>query len=164
LSAMLMTTSTLARAAPLKVEPVGGETQRVIMCPKCEAPIACAKAGDYTLAFTADLQDPALLRFVRLAVRVTDSKGKPVNDAKVKVALWMADHPHEVSPPMAVDSQGNGLYAVSTGRLAMGGIWYAEVRLSTPRGDTVTRQFRFHQPIHTKPYPPAADSGGEKHQ
>lgn len=77
----------------------------------------------------------------------------------------MKGHSHELSPPLTVDSQGNGLYAATTGRLAMGGIWYAEVRVTTAGGDTVTQQFSFHQPLHAKPFSPtAAETGTEQRQ
>lgn len=59
---LLSAAPAFALAAPLKVEPVGGKSQQVLMCPKCGAPIACAKAGDYTLALTAALQDPEPLQ------------------------------------------------------------------------------------------------------
>jgi hypothetical protein len=162
---LLATAPAFALATPLKVQPVGGASQQVIMCPQCGTPIACAKAGDVTLAFTADLQDPAILGYVRVMVRVTDKAGKPVDDAKVKVALRMTEHWHELTPPLTVDSQGNGLYAATTGRLGTPGTWYAELRVTTPKGDTVTQRFSFLQPnLRKADGQPAKDEKPEQRQ
>src|SRR6266540_3293784 len=85
LAVLLITASSApVLAMPLGVKPVNGASQQVIMCPKCGMPIACVTAGNYTLAFTAELLDPISLRRVRLTVRVADKAGAPVNDARVQ--------------------------------------------------------------------------------
>jgi hypothetical protein len=135
----------LAHAGPLKVRPVGGEAQTVLMCPDCSAPIACAKAGDYPVAFSADLLEPAPLQRVRLLVRITNpATGAPVNVARVAVALSMSKqgHWHEITPPLTLERQASGAYATTTTRL-MTGAWQVEVRLTTVKGDTVQQKYAF---------------------
>lgn len=143
---LLVLMPVLGLASPLPVKPVDGRSQKVLMCPACGAPIACAKAGDYTLALTADLIAPEILRYVTLKVRVTDKSGAPVNDADVVIGLLMSGHWHEITPSPTAHKQGNGIYSVTTWRLRMAGTWNAEVRLKTAGGDTVTQKFTFEMP------------------
>jgi hypothetical protein len=142
---LLAGSTALGLAAPLKVQPVDGDAQTVVMCPHCDAPIACAKAGDLAVAFTADLLDPAALQRVRLSARVSDpATGAPVGVAKVVLALSMSKqgHWHEITPPLTLDRQSSGVYSIETGRL-MKGAWRVEVRATTVKGDTVTQKFAF---------------------
>src|SRR5262249_36561158 len=145
LSALLLATlPAMAIARPIEVKPAGGEGQQVVMCPKCGTPIACAKAGDYSLAFTVDRQNPEPLNWVRLTVRGTDKMGTPFDNARVSFAAWMTGHLHELALPLEAQSRGKGLYTTSTtGRLAMRGTWFVEVRMNTPSGDTVKQLFTF---------------------
>jgi hypothetical protein len=128
---------------PLKVDTAGGKSQIVIMCPLCGVPIACAKAGDYTLAFSAELQDPEDMGVARLTVRVTDTSGAPVNGLKVTVRLWMGDHEHSLPPLTARSFFSKGEYWATTGHLQMNGVWNAEVSITTPGGDVVKQAFTF---------------------
>jgi YtkA-like protein len=144
---LLATTSALALARPIDVKSVGGVRQQVVMCPKCGTPIACAKVGDFTLAFTAELREPEELRWVRLTVRVTDKAGAAVNDAKVSFAAWMTGHWHELTPPLQAENQGKGLYTTATtGRLAMRGTWFVEVQMTTRTGDMVKQLYTLTMP------------------
>jgi hypothetical protein len=147
LSALLLaTTSTLALAYPVKVKTAGGESQTVIMCPDCSQPIACAKAGDHTVAFAADIDTPKGGGNVRFNVRLTDRAGAPVTNAKVAVVLSMTGHEHK---PRTVPMRGGagGRYSASTSFRAvdMAGPWNADVRITTAKGDVVTQRFTFNR-------------------
>jgi YtkA-like len=144
MAALLTATPALAKANPLKVGTAGGDSQIVIMCPDCGAPIACAKVGDYALVFSADLEDPKL-GLARLTIRVTDKSGAPVNGLKVVVTLSMREHKHALRPMAATSLFGKGEYWVSTGQLQMDGVWNAEVAVTTPKGDTVKQVFTFRK-------------------
>lgn len=139
---LLATAPVLAASRPLKVSAVGDGSAFVFMCPKCDAPIACAKVGDYTLAFSAGLRDPKL-GVANLTVRVTDKSGAPVNGLKVVTTLSMRGHEHVLLPMTATSFFGKGEYWATTGQLQMDGVWNAEVAVTTPKGDTVKQVFTF---------------------
>ena len=127
-------------ASPLKVKTLGARSQTVVMCPNCKEKITCAKAGDYTIGFDADLDNPKL-GSGRIAVHVKDAAGKPVSNAKVAVKLSMPGHGHEPRT-VALKSAGHGRYAANT-RLVMPGGWNAEVQVTPASGDTVKQSFAF---------------------
>jgi hypothetical protein len=144
LALVLATTPALAKADPLKVGTGGGDSQIVIMCPDCKAQIVCAKAGDYNLAFSADVENPKL-GTARLTIRVTDKAGAPVTGLKVVAALSMPEHQHALQPMTATSPFGKGEYWISTGQLRMDGVWNAQVAITTPKGDTVKQAFTFRK-------------------
>jgi hypothetical protein len=144
LSLLLVATPSLLFAYPLKVRPARGEGQTVVMCPDCNQPIACARAGDYTIALSGDVDPPNLGGNARFMVRLTDREGKAVTNAKVALVLSMPGHEH---PPrtLAMKAEKGGRYAAATSfkTVRMEGPWRAEVRVTTPRGDTVVQPFTF---------------------
>jgi hypothetical protein len=147
LSALLVAaTSTLALAYPVKVKTAGGESQTVIMCPDCSQPLACAKAGDHTVAFAADIDTPKGGGNVRFNVRLTGPTGAPVTNARVAVVLSMTGHDHK---PRTVTLQGGsgGRYSASTSfrDIDMAGPWNADVQITTAKGDVVTQRFTFNR-------------------
>lgn len=131
-----------ALAGPLKVRPLGGDSQIVLMCPDCSQPIACARAGDYTIGFSAETISPKS-GIARLIVRLNDAAGKAVNNAKVAVHLTMPEHNHRVKKPIQLKRERNGKYTGITSRLLMTGAWEAEVAVTTPKGDVVKQKFGF---------------------
>jgi hypothetical protein len=142
---LLATTPALALAVPVVVSTRGGGgPQTVIMCPHCGGPIACAQAGDYNINFSADAIQPKT-GVTRLYVGLTDRNGKPVTDAEVTLVLTMPAHHHA---PVTVPASGGkqGQY-VATTRLSphMSGDWVAEVQVTTPKGDKVTRAFNLEK-------------------
>jgi hypothetical protein len=139
---LLAMTPALALASPLTVGRTS-TSQTVIMCPHCGTRIACAKAGDYTIAFAADLDDPQM-GLTQLIVSVTDKSGAPVKDARVSVTLSMPEHGHGLKPMTAI-AHRNGQYYRSTFQLRMAGVWNAEVAVTTARGDTVKQAFTFRR-------------------
>lgn len=139
-------TAAAALAYPVKVKTAGGESQTVIMCPDCSQPIACAKAGDYTVAFAADIDTPKGGGNVRFDVRLTDRAGAPVTNTKVAVVLSMTGHDHK---PRTLPLRGGvgGRYRANTSFRAidMAGPWNADVQITTPKGDVVTQRFTFNR-------------------
>lgn len=139
-SLLLATAGSLALAAPLRVRTAGGEAQTVIMCPDCDQPIACARAGDYTVAFSANLESTRS-GITQFLVRLTDRTGSPVSNLRVTIVLSMPGHGHR---PRTVSTSGRrgGRYVAST-VTRMEGTWRADVRITSPKGDVVTQPFTF---------------------
>ena len=127
-------------AGPMRVKTYGAKSQTVVMCPDCKEKIACAKAGDYTIGFDADLDSPKT-GAARLAVHVKDAAGKPVNNAKVAVRLSMPKHEHDART-VTLKSAGHGRYHANT-QLVMPGGWNAEVQVTPASGDTIKQGFSF---------------------
>lgn len=146
LSLLLAATPSLLFAYPLKVRPAGGEGQTVIMCPDCSQPIACARVGDYTVAFSGDIDTPKLGGNARFVVRLTDRDGKAVTNTKVAVVFSMPGHEH---PPQTLSLSGSkaGRYSTASSYkiVRMEGPWRAEVKITTPKGDVVTQAFTFNR-------------------
>lgn len=139
--ALVLAASTVAIAGPLKVRSVGTDSQIITMCPECNAPLACAQVGDYTVGFSADLVNPKF-GIATLGVRLTDKNGAPVTNAKVSATLSMPKHGH-TTDPITFRHRGKGKYTGSTPRLRMEGVWEAEVSVKTAKGDTVSQKFSF---------------------
>jgi hypothetical protein len=129
-----------ALAAPLKTRTLGTKSQQVVMCPDCSEKIACAKAGDYTIGFDADLDSPKT-GAAKVAVHVKDAAGNPVENAVVTVNLAMPDHQHGKAP-LKLKSVGHGRYQAAT-QLVMPGGWKATVEVKPATGDTVKQTFSF---------------------
>jgi hypothetical protein len=127
-------------AGPLKVRTSGAKSQEVVMCPDCHEKLACAKAGDYTIGFDADLENPKT-GAARVAVHVKDLAGNPVEHAKVVASLSMPKHRHG-KRPFALKHVGHGRYEAGT-NLVMTGGWTADVAVTPPSGDTVKQKFSF---------------------
>lgn len=127
-------------AAPLQVRTYGSKSQQVVMCPDCKEKIACAKVGDYSVGFDADVENTKT-GAARVAVHVKDKAGKPVDDAAVTVTLTMPKHAHG-KKPLELKSAGHGRYETAT-ILGMAGGWKADVQVKPATGDTVTQAFSF---------------------
>lgn len=140
-AALALLVAGAALAAPMKVRTEGTKSQAVIMCKDCSAKAACAKAGDYLVGLTVDLQSPKH-GTGRIVAHVQDKGKQPVTDAKVTVALSMPDHKHG-GKPIVLKHEGHGKYAIGTNRLEMGGRYRAEVAVTTAGGDTVKQVFSF---------------------
>lgn len=138
---LLATTPGLALASPLKVQPVGGEASMATMCPQCSQPIAGAKSGDTTIAFSADLLQ-IKAGVVGLYARVTDATGKPVTGATVAFDLSMPGHEH-LRTVKATARKGGRYAATATLSTAMVGPWRADVKVTPSNGETVTQAFTF---------------------
>jgi hypothetical protein len=143
---IIAVTPALVSAYPVKVHTAGGESQTVIMCPDCNQPIACAKAGDYTVAFTADIDTPRNGGNVRFHVRLTDQNGAPVTNAKPTLTLSMVGHEHK---PRTLHLTGDttGRYTATTTfrTIDMQGPWKSDVQFKSPKGDTVSQSFIFNR-------------------
>ncbi len=137
----LLATAVAANAAPLRVRTIGTDSQIITMCPECNAPLACAQVGDYTVGFSADLMSPKF-GIATLGVRLTDRNGVPVTNARVTATLTMPKHGHSTKP-ITFKHAGRGKYTASTPRLRMEGTWEAEVSVKNPKGDTVSQKFSF---------------------
>lgn len=129
-----------ALAAPLKTRTLGAKSQQVKMCPDCKEKITCAKAGDYTIGFDADLDSPKT-GAAKVAVHVLDKAGKPVENAKVTATVSMPQHGHG-KKPLTLKSTGHGRYEADT-NLMMPGAWRADVEVTPASGDTVKQAFSF---------------------
>lgn len=127
-------------ASPLKVRTHGTKSQQVIMCAECKENITCAKVGDYTIGFHADLDNPKT-GAAKVAVHVKDKAGKSVDNAKVAVTLTMPKHKHG-KKPLTLKSTGHGRYEAPT-LLVMPGAWSATVEVTPASGDTVKQSFSF---------------------
>jgi hypothetical protein len=143
---LLAATPALVLAYPAKVKTAGGQSQTVIMCPDCSAPIACARVGEYTIAFSADLDTPKTGGNVGFHVRLTDAKGAPVTNARVAVALSMPGHEHQPRT-LPLKRGSGGLYSARTTfkSVEMPGPWEADVEVTTPKGDKVIQAFTFNR-------------------
>jgi hypothetical protein len=130
----------VAVASPLKVKTEGTKGQNVVMCPDCKEKLACAKAGDYTIGFAAEVDNPKLGNG-KIIVHVKDKGGKPVTDAEVVVKLTMPEHKHG-KEPLVLKSAGHGAYAAAT-QLGMGGTYHALVQVAPKGGDAVQQTFSF---------------------
>ena len=139
---LLVTTPTLALASWLRVRPAGGESQTVTMCPDCGRPIACAKAGDYTVAVSADMPSKNS-GIVRYFIRLTDAAGKPVTGTKVAVVLSMPEHKHQ-RIARATGGRRGEYTAETVLEPHMIGEWKASVQITSPKGDVVTQAFNFY--------------------
>lgn len=141
---LLATTPALALAVPVMVGTASGGPQSVIMCPNCGQPIACAQVGDYGINFAVDSLN-AKTGATRLNISLVDRTGRPVTGAKVALVLDMPAHHHG---PITVPVSGGrkGVYTAATNLSPhMRGQWTAEVRITTPKGDTVSQAFTFEQ-------------------
>jgi hypothetical protein len=127
-------------AGPLKVRTLGTKSQETIMCPDCKSKVSCAQVGDYTIGLVVD-QDNAKLGTGKLIVHVQDKTKKPVEGAKVSVALSMPKHEHAAKP---VDLKGgkHGEYSTGIQHLGMPGDYRADVAVVV-NGDTVKQAFSF---------------------
>lgn len=141
---LLATTPALALAVPVMVGTAGGGPQSVIMCPHCGQPIACAQAGDYSISFSANSIN-SKTGATRFNIGLADRAGHPVPGVKVALVLTMAAHHHgPVTVPVSAGRKGE--YAAMTNLSPhMRGQWTANVRVTTPKGDTVTQAFTFDQ-------------------
>jgi hypothetical protein len=143
---VVATVPALDLASSLGVHAAGSASQTVFMCPDCNQPIACAKAGDYTLAFAADIDHPKNGGTVRFHVRVTERNGAPVTNARPSVTLSMEGHAHQ---PRALPFRGGraGHYtAVTTFRpIDIQGPWKADVQIKSAKGDRVSQSFTFNR-------------------
>lgn len=140
------TAPALALASPLKVYTAGSASQTVFMCPDCDQPIACTRAGDYNIAFSADIDRPRNGGSVRFHVRLTDRAGAPVTNVGAALVLSMVGHGR---PPrvLALKSGHGGRYSAVTTFRAVDtqGPWKADVHFRTPRGDVVKQAFTFNR-------------------
>jgi hypothetical protein len=129
-----------AYASPLKVRTNGTKSQNVTMCPDCKEKISCAKVGDYTIGFSADL-DNVKTGTSKVAVHVRDNADKPEDDAKVEAVNSKPKHGHQ---PKAhtLKNAGHGMYSTTT-QLQMPGAWQADVEVIPAGGDTVKQSFSF---------------------
>ena len=127
-------------ATPLKVRTHGGGSQQVVMCPDCKSKITCAKAGDYLIGFTADLENRKT-GAGRVSVHVQDAQKKPVTDATVTVALSMPKHGH-ARKPIVLKHASHGRYDART-QFQMAGAWQANVEVTSHGGDTIKQAFSF---------------------
>ncbi len=130
----------VSSSSPLKTRTLGTKSQEVVMCPDCREKIACAKAGDYTIGFDADLDSPKT-GSGKVAVHVKDAAGNPVENAAVTVTLTMPDHKHGKAP-LKLKSVGHGRYQTAT-QLVMPGAWKATVEVRPAGGDTIKQVFTF---------------------
>jgi hypothetical protein len=130
-----------ALASPMKVRTEGTKSQSVLMCKDCSAKAACAKAGDYVVGLTVDLENPKV-GSGRIIAHVQNQEKQPVTNAKVTVALSMPDHKHG-GKPIALKHDGHGKYVAATQHLGMAGRYHAEVAVTTAGGDTVKQTFSF---------------------
>jgi hypothetical protein len=143
---LLASTSALSLAYPVKVRTEGGQSQTVTMCPDCSQPIACAKAGDYTVALAVDIDSPKNGGNVRLQSGLTNQGGAPVTNAKVAVVLSMTGHDHKPRKLQMHHTHGGQYLATTTFRsVDMAGPWNADVQITTPKGDVVTQRFTFNR-------------------
>jgi nitrogen fixation protein FixH len=139
-AAALALAAAAASAGPLKVRTLGTKSQQVVMCPDCNEKISCAKAGDYTIGFDADLDSPKT-GAPKVAVHVKDQAGKPVEDAKAVATLTMPRHEHG-KKPITLKNTGHGRYEAPT-QLVMPGTWQTDVEVTPAGGDTVKQSFSF---------------------
>lgn len=127
-------------AAPLKVKTQGTKSQTSFMCPDCKSKVTCAQAGDFIIGLVVD-QDNPKLGTGNLVVHVQDKAKKPVDNAKVSVALSMPKHGHG-RKPIVLKSRGHGEYAAQVQGLNMSGAWQAVVEVNAA-GDVVRQTFSF---------------------
>lgn len=128
-------------ARPVKVKAGGTETQMILMCPTCNGPIACTQVGDYTFAFSVDLDDTKR-GVAKLKARVARATGESVRNGKVTISLLMPNHGHGFQP-LKTKSLGNGNYTATASQVSMPGPWSAEVALTAGNGDTLKQAFTF---------------------
>lgn len=136
----VLTLAAAAYAGPLKVRTNGTKSQSVTMCPDCKEKISCAKVGDYTIGFSADL-DNVKTGAAKVAVHVRDKADKPVDDAKVVAVVNMPKHGHQPKT-LTLKNAGHGMYS-TTAQLQMPGAWQADVEVTPASGDTVKQSFSF---------------------
>jgi nitrogen fixation protein FixH len=122
------------------VRPVGGERQCTVTCPHCGAPIGGATARDTTIAFSADVLQ-IKTGVIQFYVDVTDPTGKPLTNAKVAITLSMPGHEHVRT--VQVNGGKGGHYSAVT-FLNMVGQWMADVKATSPNGETVSQAFTFN--------------------
>jgi hypothetical protein len=142
--ALVMATGTMAWASPLKVRTGSGDAQAAAVCPHCGHPMASNPIGDYTVSFSGDEAHPKT-GSARFEIGLTERTGKPVTGAQVALTLSMPAHHHG---PVAVPVRGGsgGRYtAVTALNPHMRGQWSADVQITTPKGDKLTRTFNFDQ-------------------
>lgn len=127
-------------ASPLKVRTLGTKGQETFMCADCKTKVSCAQVGDYTIGLVVD-QDNPKLGTGKLIVHVQDKAKKPVDGAKVTVALSMPKHEHG-GKPIALKGGKDGEYTSGIQHLGMPGDYRADVAVVV-KGDTVKQAFSF---------------------
>ncbi len=128
-------------AGPLKVRTHGGKSQQVMMCPDCNAKLACAAVGEYHLGLDVNVDSPKTSGAV-VAVHVMDKDKKPVRDAKVTLDLSMPGHGHRSRETLKLRHTGDGRYEAATA-IVMPGAYQADVRATLAGADTVKQSFSF---------------------
>ena len=93
--------------------------------------------------YTAVLEPQEPLRVRRMqkvAVRLVDAGGRPIEDAAISIDGGMPEHSHGLpTQPRVTRSLGNGVYEIEGVRFSMGGWWELKLAIESPAGaDSVT--------------------------
>ena len=93
--------------------------------------------------YTAILEprEPIRLRQMqKVAVRVLDAGGRPIDNASISVGGGMPEHRHGLpTQPRVTRSLGEGVYEIEGVRFSMGGWWELKLAIESPAGaDSVT--------------------------
>jgi hypothetical protein len=139
---LLAMTPALVLAHPMRVRTAGSESQTVTMCPNCEQPLDCARAGDYRIDLAVDVQHRTNGGRARFEVSLNDRAGLPVSSSQVMLVLTMIGGEQ---PPryLRMKAARSGRYTAETTfrPIDMQNLWRAEIKITAPKGDIVSQKF-----------------------
>jgi hypothetical protein len=104
--------------------------------------IATARGQYFTASFTSSVRPVPINSMHTWTVWITDSSGRPVTDATVKITGDMPDHGHGMPTVPVARALGDGAYALEGMQFQMPGDWYVELQIeSAGRRDSVRFDF-----------------------
>ena len=104
-----------------------------------------AETGDIRIELQTDPQPPRV-GMVGITISLTDSGGKPVDDAKVKLLSSMTSNNQTVGGLTSeLIAQGNGRYTTQI-RMSLSGEWLLTTEIRRSGKDVIRRDFRLEVP------------------
>ena len=104
--------------------------------------IATARGQYFTASFTSSVRPVPINAMHTWTVWITDTEGRPVTDAIVKITGDMPGHGHGMPTAPVARAIGGGVYALEGMQFQMPGDWYVELQIeSAGRRDSVRFDF-----------------------
>jgi hypothetical protein len=104
--------------------------------------LATARGLYFTASFTSSVRPVPINTMHTWTVWITDTEGRPVTDASVKISGDMPGHGHGLPTAPVARAIGGGVYALEGMQFQMPGDWYVELQIeSAGRRDSVRFNF-----------------------
>ena len=89
-----------------------------------------SEQGDYQISYVPEVSPVTINQIQMWTLRVTESNGKPVEDAKITVDGGMPQHGHGLpTVPQVTNYLDNGLYQVEGMKFHMSGWWIVKFKI-----------------------------------